>query len=601
MGARNSHTDFYVGLLRATVCDVSAALGEPFDSKNLARDVSTLEARFASEGIGFVTKVLPRLGKHFDHALEVLQFAAFEGFKAQKGRTTPRFLSALFNRVFDSSGALREDADPNAVRGIRQVCFCLYKLELPFEPFASAAVLGQFVLVEEELKLQVIRSDDELVTTASHIAETIFDGFDPKDISPRQGPGSVATGERFDNKWEFSRLYRTIHQVYPYYEYFIVGGGREVLDRVQWYRNLARLESGEAKVLLVPKDSRGPRLISAEPLEFQYIQQGLGRELVSFLERSNLTRGHINFSDQTINQKLALESSRTKAFATIDLKDASDRVSTLLVSRIFERCPELLRALLAVRTSATRLPNGDLVQLSKFAPMGSSVCFPVLASVCYVVIASALVRKYHLPLGQAVSGIYVYGDDIIVRNEWYHDVVEALSSVGLVVNTGKSYTYGPFRESCGWDAFNGHLVQPLRWKKLYTGNKFDGQLLAALVSFGNQAKARGYVHLHQFIKERTEKLYGLIPHGLSTSPMPCWEEPSYWRAICANRATGIPARWNKKYHLLEFNVLRLQPGKRRSTLDGWQRLLREQLQPSLDPSSLGIRRSLKIKRRWTSI
>ena len=84
MGARNSHTDFYVGLLRATVCDVSAALGEPFDSKNLARDVSTLEARFASEGIGFVTKVLPRLGKHFDHALEVYSSRPLRVLKPRK-------------------------------------------------------------------------------------------------------------------------------------------------------------------------------------------------------------------------------------------------------------------------------------------------------------------------------------------------------------------------------------------------------------------------------------------------------------------------------------------------------------------------------------
>jgi hypothetical protein len=68
----------------------------------------------------------------------------------------------------------------------------------------------------------------------------------------------------------------------------------------------------QARVCLVPKDSRGPRIISCEPAELMFIQQGIMRKLYSHLETHHLTAGQINFTDQSINRNLALLASNAK-------------------------------------------------------------------------------------------------------------------------------------------------------------------------------------------------------------------------------------------------------------------------------------------------
>jgi hypothetical protein len=82
-----------------------------------------------------------------------------------------------------------------------------------------------------------------------------------------------------------------------------------------------------AKLTAVPKDSRGPRLICVHPKEAIWIQQGQRLKLEAAITSSNLTKGRINFTDQTVNGGLALESSKSGRLATLDLKEASDRIS----------------------------------------------------------------------------------------------------------------------------------------------------------------------------------------------------------------------------------------------------------------------------------
>jgi len=55
----------------------------------------------------------------------------------------------------------------------------------------------------------------------------------------------------------------------------------------------------------------------------------------------------------------------------------------------------------------------------------------------------------------------VYGDDIIVPSESYDMVSWALECFGFQVNPEKSFSTGPFRESCGTDAFAGTNVRPI--------------------------------------------------------------------------------------------------------------------------------------------
>jgi hypothetical protein len=568
-------------------------------SKNNLRDIETIRHRFTHEGVSFLTKTLPSLGKALDRGLETSRFTIPFGFRAKKNWSTPAFMQEYFNRVFDSLGFLREDADSSCICHIRQICFFAYKLSLPYAKSDESVVLDTFVSVEDEMPSSF--DWDATLRVASFITEDVFRGFDPRNIIPRHGPGAVATGERLEQKWEFSRLYDKIHQVYPYYEYFIVGGARELMDRYDWYKSLQRDQEPRAKVVLVPKDSRGPRLISAEPLEFQWIEQGLGRKIMSHLESNQLTGGNINFTSQSINQQLAMSSSLTGEYATLDLKDASDRVSLALVKKVFAKTPDLLRALEACRTDSTLLPDGRIVSLKKYAPMGSALCFPIEAYIFWVLLVAGMSLRLGVRPAQVGKLIYVYGDDIIVPTYMAEDCIQELQKYYLIVNTSKSCIQGLFRESCGTDAFKGVNVTPSRLRTLWSGNRTDGSAYAAYISLANALEFKGYTQCSQFIWKELERTYGKIPYGVSNTPFPCRLVHSSSRAILLNKK-NFRFRWNGDCQIIEFSVRRLKSSKVDTKLDGWTRVMRNMVSQRLDePGSVVLPRSTKIKRGWSRV
>jgi hypothetical protein len=67
-------------------------------------------------------------------------------------------------------------------------------------------------------------------------------------------------------------------------------------------------------------------------------------------------------------------------------------------------------------------------------------------------------------LGQEQT-LSVYGDDLIVPSVSYEPVVKVLAYAGFTINDKKSFSSGPFRESCGADYFNGASVRPIFLKK----------------------------------------------------------------------------------------------------------------------------------------
>jgi hypothetical protein len=512
-------------------------------------------------------------------------------------------MQAYFNLIFSESGLLLVHASEDAIKHLRQVLLCFYKLEMEYSAEVEEELLDSFVTTDSSLTFS---DDDEFVSTletARHITENIFrvELFDHKDIIPKHGPGAVATGEKLENKWVFSRLFDSIHQVYPYYDYFVVGGPREILDRLDWYKGLARQKSGVAKVILVPKDSRGPRLISCEPLEYQWIQQGLGRKVMSHLESNPLTKGRINFQHQEVNQLLAMSSSIDRRYATLDLKDASDRVSLELVRQVFKRTPSLLKALEATRSSATTLPNGRVVQLKKFAPMGSALCFPIEAYVFWVLLVAARIRRLKMPLDEAVKDIFVYGDDIIVPTGEADRCIQVLESAGLKVNTQKSCIHGFFRESCGVDAFKGINVTPKRVKTPWSGSPVDAEAYASYVTLCNDLKDRGYRAAYEYVYARVTKLYGPIPFGTKESGFPCIHVPLSALAESCNELR-FKHRWNASFQHHEFRLPKLSSKRKKSSLDGWPRLLRDMVQkPVGDPSTVIIPRMTQIKYGWTPV
>jgi len=600
-GTMKSQDDIYVNLheqlIRRDTLELSSS-----DKLSLDRDIKTLRSRCSSEGLAFVTKTLPKLGRALDHALVSGRFTPIREFKCTKGWSRPEFLRVYFNRVFNEDGFLLDTASPDDVKHLRQILWFAYKLERPYSESDKARVIETFERTDKELKLSDDPLASDLLVLAKIITRKVFHDFDHKDIHPQHGPGAVATGERNEGKWVFARLFNSIHQVYPYYDYYVVGGCRELSDRLDWYKGLQRLESGSAKVVLVPKDSRGPRLISCEPLEYQWIQQGLGRKLARFLEYgSPYTRGRVNFTDQEINGKLAETSSASQQFATLDLKDASDRVSLELVRSCFATTPDLLRALEACRTTSTRLPNGSFITLNKFAPMGSALCFPVEAFIFWVVIVAAIVRALKLPLERVGKFVYVYGDDILVPTAWAELSIQGLEAVGLIVNRDKSCITGYFRESCGVDAFKGVNVTPSRLHTPWTDRPSDGACLASYVALANDLSSKGYVNASDYLWRRLERQYGKIPYGTIHASYPCRVIQSPAHAQSLNRDLHR-WRWNKRYQRIEYFLPSLSSRRRKIVLDGWPRLMRDIISPPVgDPSVIVLPRSMKIKRGWAGV
>lgn len=578
-GLHNSLVVFYTNLYIDLYLDVTEQFQISATESN--RDVKEILHRVSYEGLSFLTVNLPRLGKALDSALLGVTPFSLEGFQKKPNSQLPKFFGELLKLVFVDSGHLRDQPDLGAIRALRQLAYYLYKLETPIPESKTQKVLDSFVAVDEALAGLNINADDQILETSRRFTSAVFGAFDHAEVVPRHGPGAVATGEGPAEKQDFKRLYKNIEKVYPFTEYFQYSL-MHVADNYRNYEDLDELEDGTAKVVLVPKDSRGPRLISCEPLEYQWIQQGIGRKIVRHLERHRLTSGHVNFTDQTINRHLALEGSKTQEWVTLDMKEASDRVSLQLVETLFAYCPSLLEALKATRSSSTCLPDGRTVKLNKFAPMGSNLCFPVEAFVFYSLAVSAIMYTYGIKRREALKSVYVYGDDLIVRSKVYAAVLQHLPTFGLMFNDGKCCTSGFFRESCGCDAYKGVDVTPLRMKKVWKLSRtVDPVVVTSYIALSNACYARGYFRVAKRLKDAVENAkvvqnnrsvrIGQLP--ITSKLVGGW---TWIRDDVSLRAQppGVKVRLNNALQRLEVRVRRIESKTVRSASNAWCTVLR---------------------------
>jgi len=460
------------------------------ESDEVAMDVAYVRRRFDSEGFPFLTVCLPALGRSLDRSLATGNaYEAPQGFKLNG--VLPCFMHDCWTGIFGEDGFLLEEPSPTSVRLVRQVTYLWYKVVQDFDAKVVRNKCEDFLTLDRQLPCpdkgkilsgrtrRIVESARLLLSRLFEVGSTSPTGdpfnlvavsptgapFDPSDIVPRHGPGAVADGVASHLKYRWKTFYSDLDQEYPYSEYFY-------LNHSHLCYQLSRLllldtrKRGYARLCAVPKDSRGPRLISMEPLEYQWIQQGLGRAIVAWVERHNHTRGYVNFHDQNINRDLALVASVTGSQDTLDLKDASDRVSLWLVRQLFPR--GLMKKFEAARTAGTEI-EGKCYDLRKFAPMGSALCFPV-ESLCFWSLALATLNFDKLGSGYAVCPsdlrhqVWVFGDDLIVPKGGLDLLRPVFEELDLQFNVDKCCTGKYFRESCGMDAFQGVCVTPIRIK-----------------------------------------------------------------------------------------------------------------------------------------
>lgn len=580
---------------------------------DLRLDSNLVTQRYLSEGTGFVTKTLPKFGKHFDACLKHGSFTPTSLFKRGKG-VLPSFMQGLTKKVFNTyDGTLLDSPDGNAIRLIRQVCFMFYKLIVDYPQELVNETIRSFSDVDRSLfHNDVITVDNAgTINLAQDLITNLFKDFDHGDIFPRPGPGQTADRICRTKRYEPHVLFKQVHEVYPYYKYFYCGADH-LLDSVHRYRMLPREAHGVSRLALVPKDSRGPRIICMEPHEYMWLQQGLGRALMDHMEKHPLTAGHVNFKDQTVNGRLALDSSVTRLYATLDMKEASDRISSSLVDILFDGVPSLKRALLALSTPDIMLPSGELLHKKKFAPMGSALCFPIMSIIHYALgVATLQCDNPGVPRSTLRKSLYVYGDDIIVKTVFAQSLLDNFQHYGLVFNRDKCCVEGFFRESCGVDAFMGTDVTPTRIKYDPREKKCDADV-ANLVAMANQFFSKGLWSLYKVWRDWIEKRFGTFPCVSPSSAAIGWivgeTMAQDLSVLLPQLPTALPKvlvanqrqwRWDKSTHqpVMKARVIVARPFA--SAIGGWEQVMRSQLHSLYDSTPFSKRSNVRL--RWKRI
>jgi hypothetical protein len=183
--------------------------------------------------------------------------------------------------------------------------------------------------------------------------------------------------------------------------------------------------------------------------------------------RSRLLSYGIDLKNQGTNQKLAKEGSITNLLATIDLKSASDSISHRLVLDLVPNdwfnLLDALRSPTGVLPEVSLKPNGQQVVWEKFSSMGNGFTFELetllFASLLFGV---NTINGLSTDFGKTDA---VYGDDIICRSSIAQNLIGVLDCVGFKTNTKKTFTTGPFRESCGKHYYEGVDISPFYIKR----------------------------------------------------------------------------------------------------------------------------------------
>ncbi|DAD52091.1 TPA_asm: RNA-directed RNA polymerase [ssRNA phage Gephyllon.3_18] len=502
------------------------------------RDLNTIRSRVETEGVSFLTITLPTFARDFEQALAhgCIDSTAFRSFR--KVGAIPAFMQGMLSLLFDpQTGDLLDEpprpADTTAglgyagyfasiVRCVRQVCLTFKKIEVPCSQERVARAYAAYTEVERSFNEFNLDPQDwfDFVNTSYELWSNLAPlDFNPMELDPSHGPGSTAERLVGNDKYTWKRWHDRLENFFPLVGHGYPSGAHPDDREIQDVSIVSVDDEEPVRVVDVPKTLKAPRIIALEPACMQYAQHALQAYLQNRLENEYwLSRGHINFADQSINQRLAIDGSTNGRYATFDLSDASDRVPLSLVKIMFRSNPNLLGSILACRSYRAKLPDGHLVHLQKFASMGSALCFPVEAMYFYTICVIALLKDRKLSctpgnIFKVITDVYVYGDDLVVPSANATAVAEALQKYNCKVNTNKTFFRGSFRESCGVDAFRGEEVTPFYLTQLRPRNRRDVKSLISWVSAGQNAYKRGFWKTAAHLWRRVEQHLGPLPYG----------------------------------------------------------------------------------------
>ncbi len=579
----------------ANVLDVYGGIFEdayriwPNDIEFLGKDLSYLRRASEDRGLSYFTITLPAFGKAFDRALSNGEFLASEvpqGIPMIQKR--PKLFGTLYKNIFADDGMLKQHPCVQSVAYFRQLCFMAKKLRVQCAPHYVKETLDEFFKIEDRMLpphadtwdsdapmwgerrghpiygvpglpcTQQLSFLDAQPTrlfpwdSLRHLCRRVFSQVGTPDwwsILPKHGPGATAEklGKEFVSKYEFPNWPKRLDNWFPYdwfgsgsFDAPVPDSDREVPSRL----------------IAVPKTHTGPRLICAEPVAHQWMQQGIRGWLEERIDRTVLGRS-VSLRNQEYSREGALRASIDGHSCTIDLSAASDRLSCRLVEYVFQGS-EVLDGIHACRTKllsqTLSAEHPRVLKLKKFSTMGSALTFPVQS------IVFAILTVYALRVAEGreddwsnweadFDRVRVYGDDIIAPTHAYSAITSLLSECGLKVNNAKSYSEGFFRESCGMDAFMGVDVTPARLLETYDGSATS---MAATVETSNNFHKRGYWATAQVVANQLspQELKLLEVVGDEVGGLGLYSFQGGSRA-------HLKRRWNPYLHRDEYTALKV--------------------------------------------
>lgn len=636
----NSYVRIVQGLYSAIFADIRAALPTV---TGLERDEHRFLSQLDTRGLGFATIDLPAFGKHFDKCLSMgmLTPSGLPNFGCSgRRRQSPVFLRGLVSRVFDSDGLLLSQPCVNSILFLRQLAYAVKKIKIDCKETVRDSTISKYIAQEGSLRdphlnwcgdhfdpggdgrlyiddfrhrggreyadlFEECTVSAAFCDTVHDVADRVFSSFGEffaSEWRPKHGPGAVADRPIDGFKYKFPTWTDRLDGVFPLAQ----------MAYANYDAWLHDVNSGEgpqnvevpARILLVPKSQKAPRIIAKEPTANMWCQQAV-RDYLEQNVKDSFLGSVIHFGDQEHNRRAALKASHDKKHWTVDLSDASDRVSLWLVERLVRSNHSLLTALYASRSRFASIPTRDgdvLLRMKKFAPQGSATTFP-LQSIIYAIIAVASVLYARgLPVTAAnmrsVSReVLVFGDDTIIPKEAGELYVSMLTYLGFLVNHSKTYTEGNFRESCGCEGYDGVDVTPAYFVSPFSESAPTS--ISSVVECSNNFYMKGLWHTASWIQ----------------STLPDWVRNSLQVRAVDDGRFGLTSyvggkaigkkRWNSSLHREEIRAITLKCVLTRTQPGGYGHLLQYYTEaPANDiqwMSGVDGRTSATARQTWESL
>jgi len=513
------------------------------------RDITTVVSRYEHEGLWFLAVTLADLGKAIEKWLDqgfVGPSSDVPKFKWDVKLGRPRFLGGFLDRVFEpGSGVLLDDPDIEAIYSLRQLTLMFGKIELPTDPRKrgrapvvtprrEARAMKGFVQCEQDVKVSDFFLDPQFIEDFKRVSGMLYgEVFDKLErdlqfgrLIPKHGPGAVADRLTSNSKFNLRTWTTRLQSAGMLAEEFLIANPKP--ERVSTLREeLTVLEPGAempVRVIVVPKTLKTPRVIAIEPTAMQYAQQALTRGLLSAIKEDGFLSSCIGTDNQNPNRRLARIGSLSGDLATLDLSEASDRVSNQHVLALFDGWPGLSQAIQATRSRKADVPGHGVLRLAKFASMGSALTFPIEAMVFLTIIFLGIERELSAPLvaedlSRFCDRVRVFGDDLIVPRDYVLSVYDELHTFGYVVNAGKSFWTGRFRESCGKEYYDGHDVSIVRVRRVLPTTRQDANGVISAVKLRNLAYWAGLWQTTRWLDGHIRRVLKHFPNVAPTSPL----------------------------------------------------------------------------------